>query len=190
LRIVASPGATELEGDNIQLLAERRHVPPFDLIADLISKTEQSLQVTIGSIDEEDLRLLLLQPWDMIASDGGFVGPGEPGPDHPRTYGTYTRVLGHYSRDLHLLTLPEAIRKMTTLPADFLHLRDRGRIAVGQAADLTLFDPQTVADRATYTNPTLRSVGVRYVIVNGVVVLDAGVQTGATPGHLVTPPRH
>jgi N-acyl-D-aspartate/D-glutamate deacylase len=190
LRIVASPGARQLEGENIQLLSEHRHIPPFDLIAQLILSSRQSILVTIGSVDENDLRLLLQQPWDMIASDGGSVGSGEPGPDHPRTYGTYTRVLGHYSRDLHLLTLPEAIRKMTTLPADFLHISDRGRIAVGQAADIAIFDPQTIADRATYTNPTLRSVGMRYVIVNGTLVVDAGRQTSATPGRFVTPTRH
>jgi N-acyl-D-aspartate/D-glutamate deacylase len=190
LRIVSSPDSRDLEGDNIQLLAEQRHMPPFDLIADLILKSAHTLQITIGSIDEADVQLLLLQPWDMIASDGGWVGPGEPGPDHPRTYGTYTRVLGHYSRDLHLLSLPEAVRKMTSLPADFLHLGDRGRVAVGQAADLTIFDPQTVADRATYVNPTVPSVGIHYVIVNGTVVLDRGVQTQATPGRLVTPTRH
>lgn len=190
LRIVASPGAPQLGGENIQLLAEHRHSTPFDLIAQLILSSTQSVLITIGSIDENDLRLLLQQPWNMIASDGGFVGPSEPGPDHPRTYGTYTRVLGHYSRDLHLLTLPEAIRKMTALPADFLHIGDRGRIAVGQAADIAIFDPKTIADRATYSNPTVRSVGVRYVIVNGTLIVDAGRQTSATPGRFVAPTRH
>jgi len=117
----------------------------------------------MGTISERDVRELIVKPWVMIASDGGYFLSG----GHPRSFGTFPRVLAHYSRDLKLLTLEEAIRKMTSLPADHMRLYDRGRIAAGYVADITIFDPKTVADRATYVQPNALSVGIEHVIVNG-----------------------
>jgi N-acyl-D-amino-acid deacylase len=185
LRIVDCPESRDLEGENIQLAAERVGRPPFDVIVGLISRASKPVLVTIGSIDEADLQKLMVQSWNMIASDGGYVLPGDAMPDHPRSTGTFTRVLGRYVRDLHLLTLPEAIRKMTALPADFSHIYDRGRIAVGQAADLAVFDAKKVRDMSTWVNPNARSVGMIAVIVNGTPVLQAGTSTGAAPGRFV-----
>jgi N-acyl-D-amino-acid deacylase len=189
LRIVDCPESRDLEGENIQLAAQRVGRPPFDVITGLISKATQPVLVTIGSVDEADLRALLVQSWNMIASDGGYVLPGDAMPDHPRSTGTFTRVLGHYVRDLKLLTLAEAIRKMTSLPADFSHIYDRGRIAVGQAADLAVFDPKTVSDKSTWVDPSALSIGMVAVIVNGTPVLQAGTRTGAAPGRFI-PRQH
>ena len=99
--------------------------------------------------------------------------------------GTFPRVLGHYVREEGVLSLPDAVRKMTSLPAQYLRLSDRGRIAVGLAADITIFDPARVADRATYERPCEPSIGIEHVLVNGQAVIEAGKPTGALPGRFV-----
>jgi N-acyl-D-amino-acid deacylase len=123
----------------------------------------------------------------MIASDGnGIDAAHDPHVcEHPRSLGTFPRVLGHYARELGVLSLPDAVRKMTSLPASYLQLRDRGAIAVGRVADIAIFNPQTVGDRATYENPCELSVGIEYTLVNGVAVFEAGHATGALPGRFV-----
>jgi len=128
--------------------------------------------------------LAMKQPWVGIGSDGSAVSPDMEfiGKPHPRFYGTFPRVLGHYVREKKVLTLPEAIRKMTSLSAEITGLTDRGLLRPGMAADITVFDPATVADKATFENPLQYSVGIEYVIVNGTVVLNKGEHTGARPG--------
>jgi N-acyl-D-amino-acid deacylase len=116
----------------------------------------------------------------MVASDGGI------GSEHPRGTGTFPKVLGQYVRELHLFSLPEAVRKMTSLPADRLGLRDRGRIAVGQKADLVLFEPTMVIDRSTFAEPQRLSEGIRVVFVNGQAVWRDGHPTGARPGQVLS----
>jgi N-acyl-D-aspartate/D-glutamate deacylase len=138
--------------------------------------------ITLGAIREREVQQLLVQPWNMIASDGEYADSASRGPGHPRSTGTFPRVLGRYVRELKLLPLEEAVRKMTSFPADFVGLRDRGRIAEGQAADLVLFDPATVADGSTWDDPWKAPVGIPHVIVNGVPVLRHGALTGARPG--------
>jgi N-acyl-D-aspartate/D-glutamate deacylase len=113
-----------------------------------------------------------------VAPDS-VAGQGRP---HPRFYGTFPRVLGHYARDLGLLPLPEAVHKMTGGPAAVLRLRDRGVLREGYRADVTIFDPATILDRATYADPHRYPLGISAVIVNGVVVADDGRHTGALPG--------
>src|SRR5206468_11452388 len=126
------------------------------------------------------------QAWS--GSDGpcvapyGITGQGKP---HPRLYGTFPRVLGHYARDLDILGLPQAVYKMTGGAAAALGLADRGTISEGKAADLVLFDPDTIADRASFDEPHQYPVGIETVIVNGVVVIDRGQHTGALPGQLL-----
>jgi N-acyl-D-amino-acid deacylase len=127
-------------------------------------------------------------PFVGVGSDGLYTGrPGAParGRPHPQHFGTFPRVLGRYVRDEGILTLPEAIRKMTSLSADVLGLRDRGRIQVGAAADLVLFDPVTVVDRATFETPQEPPAGIAAVVVNGAPVVLDGAPTGATAGRVL-----
>lgn len=186
LRVVSSAQQPALVGRNIELLARERGVDGFDLLADLVTRYDD-LRLTMADIDEADIRLLMVQPWTMIASDGNGIDTARSARvcGHPRTMGTFPRVLGHYARDLGVLSLPDAVRKMTSLPAQYLRLKGRGRIAVGLAADITVFDPQRVADRATYERPCESSVGIEYVFVNGVGVVERGEATGALPGRFV-----
>ena len=128
---------------------------------------------------DEDIRRFYRQPWVMVASDGGI------GLRHPRSAGTFPRVLGRFVREQHWLSLEEAIRKMTGAPAARLKLLDRGRIAPGMIADLVLFDPATIGDRATFQQPFLLPEGIKRVFVAGVPVWDAGQQTGARPGRSI-----
>jgi N-acyl-D-amino-acid deacylase len=128
---------------------------------------------------ENDIKAFYQQPWVMVASDGGVNS------QHPRGAGTFTRVLGVYVREKHWLTLPEAIRKMTSLPAQRLAWKDRGVIRSGAAADLVLFDPATVIDRSTFSDPTALSTGIEKVFVNGVIVWDSGKPAGARPGNVI-----
>jgi N-acyl-D-amino-acid deacylase len=189
MRIVDSKDYPDLVGKNIQLLAQERGVAPYDLIIDLITKAKSPVMITLGSIEEAEVKELLVQKWNMISSDGDYVGPEAPKVDHPRTTGAFARVLGKYTREEKLLTLPEAVRKMTSFPADFLRLGDRGRVAVGKAADLAIFSEAEIGDRSTWTQPELLSVGVKYVVVNGKLSLKDGKPTGAMPGTWVKPIR-
>ncbi len=128
------------------------------------------------SMIESDIDAFYQQPWVMVASDGGL------GASHPRGAGTFPRVLGVYVREKHWLTLPEAIRKMTSLPARRLGWKDRGTIRVGAYADLVLFNPDTVIDRSSYSNPTALPTGIEKVFVNGILVWDDAKATSARPG--------
>lgn len=146
---------------------------------------KQGGMVAIHSIPEDVVRLAIANPLVMIASDGIL----ENGKGHPRAAGTFCRVLGKYVREEHALTLMDAIRKMTLLPADRLGLKTKGRIAVGADADIAVFDPARVADRATFENPAQYSVGMEYVLVNGTVVVSKGeLVEGVAPGKGVRRP--
>jgi N-acyl-D-aspartate/D-glutamate deacylase len=182
MRVTTSPEQPSLVGQYLSALAASRKVDPFDLVADLIIGSSRPIGITLGAIKEEDVRALLVQPWNMIASDGGYADSKTDAMGHPRSTGTFPRVLGHYVRDVKLLTLEEAVRKMTSLPADWVGLRDRGRIAEGQAGDLVIFDPRTIADKSTWEAPSRMAVGVRDVLVNGELVLRNGELTGKAPG--------
>jgi N-acyl-D-amino-acid deacylase len=139
------------------------------------------------SMDEGDVERILRFPYAMVASDAGVVEPGI-GMPHPRTYGTNARVLGRYVRDKKTLRLEEAIRKMTSLPAQRFGLTERGLVRPGMWADLAVFDEATVADRATFAAPHAPSQGFRFVLVNGEVVVDEGRHVGSRPGRIVTGP--
>ncbi len=137
---------------------------------------------------EEDLVKILQHPTTSVACDCGAALPGRA--SHPRYYGTYPRVLGRYVRETRALTWPDAIRKMTLLPAATIGLVDRGAIAVGMAADITVFDPTTVIDHATFEQPTLKSDGIRHVIVNGRLALQDGTVTGQQGGRVLLRTRN
>jgi N-acyl-D-amino-acid deacylase len=121
-------------------------------------------------------------PWVSIASDGSAINLDAPGVPHPRNYATNARVLGHYVRETNVLTLPEAVRKMTALPAAILGLRDRGQIKTGFAADIAVFAPAKVAETNSFERPKSYAAGVPYVLVNGILVIDRDQHTGARPG--------
>jgi N-acyl-D-amino-acid deacylase len=132
-------------------------------------------------MDEEDVKRIMREPFTMIASDSG-VRRFEEGVPHPRGYGNNARVLGRYVRDLGIVTLEDAIRKMTSLPAQTFNLRDRGQIREGMAADIVIFDEKSVADLATYEKPHQYAKGFSYVLVNGEIALDENGMTGNRPG--------
>jgi N-acyl-D-amino-acid deacylase len=134
--------------------------------------------------DEPDVERLLQSPFGMIGSDGSLTRPGDGSP-HPRAFGTYPRVLGRYVRERKILGLEEAVRKMTSFPAARLGLGDRGALKVGLAADVTVFDAATIADRATFADPHHYSVGVRHVLVNGRVTVADGAHTGIRAGRVL-----
>jgi N-acyl-D-amino-acid deacylase len=132
-------------------------------------------------MDEGDVKRIMQEPFTMIASDSGVRQVDESVP-HPRGYGNNARVLGRYVRELKLLSLEDAIRKMTSLPAQTFGFRDRGLIREGFAADLVIFDENTIADQATFDKPHQFPVGIRYVIVNGAPVFEGTQMTAARPG--------
>jgi N-acyl-D-amino-acid deacylase len=135
-------------------------------------------------LDEDDVRRILRHPMAMIASDGRLSTPGEGHP-HPRGYGTFPRVLGHYVRDEHVLTLEEGVHKMTGMPAARLGLKDRGVLRAGAAADVVVFDADRIADKATFENPHQYAVGIDYVLVNGVAAVDGGKYTDSRAGRVL-----
>ncbi len=161
--------------------------PPdsLDVFFDLLIEEGGSVSTVYAHHTEQDMNLALSQPWCSIGSDGSALateGPLRRGNPHPRSFGTFPRVLGVYVRERKLLRLEDAVRKMTSLNAAKLGLRDRGLLRPGCYADVTIFDPATVIDRSTYSDPFHYSEGIQYVIVNGQVVLDQGRHTGARPG--------
>jgi N-acyl-D-aspartate/D-glutamate deacylase len=134
-------------------------------------------------MSEEDVRLIMRQPWVAIASDGQAINlENYPGLPHPRYFGSNARVLGHYVREERVLTLEDAVRKMTSLPAQILRLQDRGQVHPGFVADLAIFDPDAVRATNSFERPRSYAEGVHYTIVNGTVVIDGGEHTGARPG--------
>ncbi|MGE0813076.1 MAG: amidohydrolase family protein [Vicinamibacterales bacterium] len=156
-----------------------------DMVIDL--QLKGGCSAIFHAYDEADVERLMASPFGMIGSDGSLTAPGDGSP-HPRAFGTYPRVLGRYVRERHVLRLEEAIRKMTAFPAARLGLTERGAIKAGLVADLTVFDPATVADRATFADPHHYSVGIRYVLVNGQITVDQGVHTGTRAGRVLLGP--
>ncbi|HLU26042.1 MAG TPA: D-aminoacylase [Longimicrobiales bacterium] len=176
-----------LEGRTLRDWAEREGLEPTprvgaELVIEAIRRGGASAIYHV--LDEGDVERIMRHPMTAIASDGRLTRPGEGHP-HPRWYGTFPRVLGHYVRERGVLELEEAVRKMTSLPASRLGLEDRGRIAEGVWADVVVFDPETVADRATFEDPHQYPVGIPYVLVHGVVVVDGGNMTMARPGRVL-----
>jgi N-acyl-D-aspartate/D-glutamate deacylase len=137
------------------------------------------------------MQLIMKQPWTSIGSDGTAVNPDGPTGrthPHPRYYGTFPRVLGRYVRELKVITLPEAIKKMTSMNADKVGIKDRGRLKEGLWADITIFDSARVIDRATFEQPAQFPLGIEYVIVNGTVTIDKEQHTGALAGKVIYGP--
>lgn len=175
------------EGMRVDDAAKQAGKDPFEFVFDLIADSG-GVSCVYFIIDENDLKLAMQQPWVSVGSDGSALatsGPLRSGVPHPRNFGTFPRVLGKYVRDEHVIPLEQAVHKMTGLTARQLHFTDRGLVKPGLAADLVIFDPATVADRATFTDPFQYPVGIDTVIVNGRVVLDNGRHTGERPGVVI-----
>lgn len=186
MRVTSAASAPELVGRYLSQLADEQRKTGFDLVSDLIVAHTEPIRVTFGAIAEPDVRVLMVQPWNMIASDGAYVEPGERR-GHPRGAGTFPRVLGRYVREWQVLTLEDAVKKMTRLPAQSVGFTDRGRLVAGMAADVTIFDAKTVIDRSTWDEPNRYADGIPHVLVNGVWVLKDGKMTGQAPGRFVRP---
>jgi len=188
IRIAISPRGAAEPGRTIEEIARERRCDPLDAVCDVIIADKGATRILVRSMSEADVRAIAADPSALVGSDGpcvapyGVTGQGKP---HPRLYGTFPRLIGHYARDLGLLTLPQAIAKMTGGAAAALGLADRGLLAEGQAADVVLFDPATIIDRSTYDDPHQYPAGIGTVIVNGTVVIDGGEHTGALPGRLL-----
>ena len=186
VQISISPNLPQYAGQTIAALAAARGVQPIDLVCDLLIEDNGATRVLIAAISEDDIRTIVRSPTALIGSDGncvadyGVTGQGMP---HPRFYGTFPRIIGHYVRDERLLPLEQAVHKMTGATAAALKLRDRGLLAPGYRADIAIFDPADFRDRATYAEPHRYPTGLRTtVIVNGILVVDHAVHTGALPG--------
>jgi N-acyl-D-aspartate/D-glutamate deacylase len=188
VQISISPHLPQYAGRTILALANERQQDPVDTLCDYLVGDQGATRVLVTSIAEDDIAEIVRSKTALVGSDGNCVattGTTSQGMPHPRFYGTFARILGHYTRDLRSLTLPQAVHKMTGAPAAALGLVDRGVLRVGTAADVTVFDPATIADRATFEEPRRYPVGVPYVVVNGVVVIDDGAHTGALPGRVL-----
>jgi N-acyl-D-aspartate/D-glutamate deacylase len=158
---------------------------PLDQLFDFLGEEHGSVGTIYAHHTESDMNLALRQPWCSIGSDGSALaleGPLRRGHPHPRNFGTFPRVLGVYVRERQVLGLEDAVRKMTSLNAAKLGIVDRGILRPGMFADITVFNPGTVIDHATYLEPFQDNQGIETVIVNGQVVLEAGKQTGTRPG--------
>ena len=178
-------------GKRLDEIAEMRNQHWVDAVMDLLADEGQRISTIYFKMSEENVKLQLRQPWNKISTDAGGLDPEwakAHGPVHPRSYGTYPRVLGKYVREEKVIPLEDAIRKMTSAVADRLSMRDRGLLRSGHYADVVVFDPETVGDRATFADPHQLSVGVRDVWVNGQRVLQNGEHTGAKPGQFVKGP--
>lgn len=190
---VSNPELLPIEGKRLDEIAKAWHEDPINTLCDILIKDNAQTYVAVFGMAEPDVALALEQPWVSIDNDASGTSPegilGKEHP-HPRAYGTFPRILRKYVRQQHLLTLPDAIRKFTALAAQREHLSDRGVIKRGMWADLVVFDPDSITDKATYENPSQFSVGMRYVLVNGVPVIAEGKMTGALPGKVLYGPGY
>ena len=186
-----NPKNKEYEGMRVAQIAKiRGDANPADTFINLMADEGGSISGVFHNQSEENVRLVLSQPWVAVSSDGSAINLDAPGVPHPRSYGTNVIVLGKYVRDVKLLRLEDAVRKMSSLPAQILGIPDRGQIRRGFAADVVVFDPNTVSDTNSYEKPKSYAKGVPYVLVNGVVVIDKGEHTGARPGKVILGPGY
>jgi N-acyl-D-amino-acid deacylase len=183
-----NPALDPLLGRRLADVARERRVHPADLAMDLVVQDGSRVDVVYFLMAEDNVRRQVALPWMSFGSDAAAQAPAEPfsrARPHPRAYGTFARLLGKYVRDDRALPLAEAIRRLTSFPASTYGLGGRGTLAPGAFADVVVFDPAAIADRATFEDPHRHATGVRHVLVNGVAVIKDGEHTGATPGRAV-----
>jgi N-acyl-D-amino-acid deacylase len=190
LRVTAEENR-QWQGRTLAEVAAARETGPVETAMDLIRSDRSRIQAAFFSMSEENLRAALRRPWVGISSDSASMAPAGAflrAPVHPRAYGSFARVLGHYARDEKVLTLADAIRRMSALPAATLGLSGRGVLREGGYADIVVFDPATVTDRATFGDPHQLSAGVSEVLVNGKVTISGGAFTGELAGRALAGP--
>lgn len=178
-------------GKSIAQIANLRETPPEATVMDLLVEDGTRITTVYFLMSEENVKRQIALPWVSFGSDAG--APATEGvflnsSVHPRAYGNFGRLLGKYVREEKVISLEEAVRKLRSLPATNLGIKDRGLIKMGYRADIAIFDPETVGDRATFSDPHQYSVGMEHVFVNGIQVLKNGEHTGATPGQIVRSP--
>jgi N-acyl-D-amino-acid deacylase len=188
IAVVQNPELVPLQGKRLSDVAAEWKEDAIDALCDILIKDNAFTEVAVFGMDEPDVLLALKQPWVSIDNDSqgtspdGLLGNEHP---HPRAYGTFPRILRKYVREENQLTLPDAIRKFTALPAQRMRLTDRGVLKQGMWADVVVFDPATIRDKATFENPNQLSEGMAFVLVNGVPVIENGKMTGALPGKVL-----
>ncbi len=186
-----NPNLAPYQGMTLDAIARAKNQDPRDTVMDLVLEGDPGFTSYINN--ENDIQLAIQQPWVAFGTDGGTIAPDGPlsgGLTHPRSYGSFPKILGKYVRELGLVRLEEAVRRATSFPAQILQIRDRGLLREGFYADVVIFDPATIIDRATYIDPHQISTGVHTVVVNGEVVLHNGEVSDARPGMVVRGPGH
>jgi len=186
-----APELRKYEGKTLSEIGRLLNKDPRDVVMDFVIADRAQSGVIISIMTEEDVRAALADPLVSVGTDAGARaedGPLSESRSHPRAWGSFPRILGHYVRDEHVLTLEEAIRKMTSRAAIRVGLTDRGLLRPGMFADITIFDPATIRDVATFEDPTHYSVGIRWVVVNGRAVVENGRMTNARPGQVLAGP--
>jgi N-acyl-D-amino-acid deacylase len=193
LSVFQNPELVPLQGKTLAEIAKMRGKEPIETLFDLLVEDHGYTEVAVFGMSEPDVALALTQPWVSICNDSQGTAPTGPlGKEHPhpRAYGTFPRILKKYVREEGKLTLPEAIRKFSALPAQRLRLTDRGVLKKGMWADVVVFDPMTIHDLATFEKPNQLSVGMEIVLVNGVPVIEGGKATGSLPGKVLRGPGY
>ncbi len=191
--VVHNPALKPLQGRTIKEIADERRADPMDVLLDILADDQASSECAVFGMNEADVSLALIQPWTSVNNDSsgasieGILGSFHP---HPRAFGTFPRILRKYVRDEHKLSLEDAIRKFTSLPASRMRLADRGMLKIGLWADVVIFDPETISDHATFAEPNQLSTGMDWVLVNGQPVIAHGQMTGARPGHVLRGPGY
>jgi N-acyl-D-amino-acid deacylase len=189
--VVQNPALLPLQGKTLAEIAKSRNAEPIETLFDILIEDRAFTSVAVFGMSEPDVALALKQPWTSVDNDSqgtapdGLLGKEHP---HPRAYGTFPRILKKYVREEKLLSLEEAIRKFSALPAQRMRLADRGVLKQGLWADIVIFDPDQIKDEATFEQPNRLSTGMQYVLVNGVPVIDAGKATNALPGKVLRGP--
>ncbi len=190
---VLNPAYRKYEGTTLAQIAKMENKDPLDAAMDLIVADRDNVGAVYFEMSEDDVKLAMRQPWVSVGTDYGEVSPTGPlseSKSHPRAYGSFARILGKYVREEHNLTLEDAIRKFTSLPAQREHLEHRGLLRLDYFADVTVFDPEKVTDRATFEDPNRTSVGFEYVFVNGVLALEHDKVTGQMGGRPLRGPGY
>jgi dihydroorotase/N-acyl-D-amino-acid deacylase len=193
IAVVQNPELVPLQGKRLSEVAALWKEDAIDALCDILIKDGAFTEVAVFGMDEPDVLLALKQPWVSIDNDSQGTSPegllGEEHP-HPRAYGTFPRILRKYVREENQLSLPDAIRKFSALPAQRMRLTERGVLKQGMWADVVVFDPATIRDKATFENPNQFSEGMEFVLVNGVPVIENGKMTGALPGKVLRGPGY
>jgi N-acyl-D-amino-acid deacylase len=188
ISVVQNPALKKFQGKRLTEVAKIMNKDPMDALFDLLIEDKAFTECAVFGMSEPDVALALQQPWVSVDNDSSGTSPegilGEEHP-HPRAYGTFPRILRKYVREEKKLTLEEAIRKFSALPAQRMRLTDRGVLKKGMWADVVVFDPETVRDLATFDDPNRLSEGMEYVLINGVPVIENGRMTGALPGKVL-----